>query len=151
MSGRRRAPSVLLAVGAIAVAGCGSNSTATAIRQDVLQVTQATFPLLPAFHRAEARGTQLDAGLIETLSRTTKQAADALKGLSAPAVLQSKQQALEASLSRLSDTTAAVVTGLKGNNSPTVAHALQIQAAIRGYHVASIAWFNAAKTALGEG
>jgi hypothetical protein len=143
---------VLLAVGATGLAGCGSSRTATSIKQDVQQVSKATLPLLPAFHQAEARGTRLDAASIETLARMTKQAADTLKGISAPAALQSQQQALEASLSRLSDTTAAVVvTDLKGNNSPTLAHALEIQAAIRGYHVASIAWFNAAKKALGEG
>ncbi|HEY1590253.1 MAG TPA: hypothetical protein VGF81_00555 [Solirubrobacteraceae bacterium] len=147
------APLVLLAVSAIGVAGCGSSSTttATSIKQDVQQVTKATLPLLPAFHQAETSGTHLDAASIETLSRTTKQAADTLKGISAPAALQSKQQALEASLIRLSDATAVAVTDLKGKNSPTLAHALDIQAAIRGYHVASIAWFNAAKTALGQG
>ena len=153
MSGLGRTPSVLLAVGATALAGCGSSSTttATSIRQYVRQVSKATLPLLPAFEQAKASGTHLDAASIETLSRMTKQAADTLKGISAPPALRSKQQALGASLSRLSDTTAAVMSGLKGNSSPTVAHALDIQAAIRGYHRASIAWFNAAKTALGEG
>jgi len=155
MSGWRGAPLVLLAAGAIGLAGCGSSSTTTAtatgIKQDVQQVTNATLPLLAAFDQAERSGTHLDAASIETLSRTTKQAADTLKGFSAPAALQSKQQALEASLGRLSDTTAVAVTDLKGKNSPTLAQAREVQAAIRGYHVASIAWFNAAKTALGEG
>jgi hypothetical protein len=152
MSGLGRTPSVLLAAGAIALAGCGSSSTtATTIRQDVQQVTKATLPLLAAFHQAEKSGTHLDAASIETLSRMTKQAADTIKGISAPAALRSKQQALEASLQHLLDTTAVVVTDLKGKNSPTLAQTLDVQAAIHGYHVASIAWFNAAKTALGEG
>lgn len=153
MSGFGRTPTVLLAVGAIALAGCGSSSTTRAapIQQYVRQVSKATLPLLAAFEQAKASGTHLRAASIETLRRMTKQAADALKGISAPAALRSKQRALGASLSRLSNTTAAVVSGLKGENAPTLAQALQIQAAIHGYHVASIAWFHAAKTALGEG
>jgi hypothetical protein len=153
MSALGRAPSVLLAVGAITIAGCGSSSTttATAIKKDVQQVTKATVPLFAPFDQAKARGTHLDAASIETLSRTTKQAADTIKGISAPAALRSKQQALEASLNRLLDTTAVVVSDLKGKNLATLAQAHDVQAAIRGYHVASIAWFNAAKTALGEG
>jgi hypothetical protein len=134
----RKGVSALLLAGAIAIAGCGgSKSTSSAAANSgssgssgssgnsgtaALKTYFDAVPKAIAPYTAAAKATQAnptDAASWDQSSQTAKQAADKISALTAPAGLESQQQALVASLTQVSNAAAKVATDLKNKDTST--------------------------------
>lgn len=135
--------SVLLSVVAIGLAACagsgGSSRAVAALKPYVDAVPKALAPYTAAAKAVGASPT--DAASWDQSSQTAKQAAETINRLTAPAGLQSQQQALAASLSHMSDADAKIATDLKNNDSSTLKTDLgPVRAANVAYLAAAAAW-----------
>ncbi|OAI39098.1 hypothetical protein AYO39_03200 [Actinobacteria bacterium SCGC AG-212-D09] len=157
----------VLAVGAIALAGCGgsssggssssssSNSGASTgtgagagLNQDVQTVNKAVQSYKAGTHGVATNGN--DPASWDQLSQAAKQAADSIKGLTPPASLQSSQQALVSSLSDVSDKASKVATDLRNKDASALqADLAQAKAASDSYVTAGAAFAQAARAAGG--
>ena len=149
-----RSISLVLAVGAIALAGCGSSSNQSsaytpspAARQYFRQVA-SLFGQVKAASR-QAANNPTDLASMEAFSQTAKQAADTFNTLTPPASsLKSTQQALAASLSGFSGQAAKLATDLKNKTKFTPADLASFKAAGQQFDTATIAYLTTVKSEL---
>jgi hypothetical protein len=178
MSGRTgRKISAVLVLGAIALAGCGGSSKSSAsssggsgnsssgstgnsgsssgstgagaaLGQDVQQVNKAVQSYKAATSGVQTKAT--DPASWDQLSQGAKQAADTINGLTPPSALQSAQQTLGASLSRISANAGKVATDLRTKDTAAAQTDLnEAKAATQAYVTAGAAWATAARAAGG--
>ena len=153
--GTGRKIAVVLAVGALALAGCGGSSKSSGssgsagnANDDAQSVNKAVQAYKAATSGVQTNST--DPASWDKLSQGAKQAADSINGLTAPSELQSAQQALVTSLTDLSDAAGRVASDLRNNDTGAAQTDLaKAAAANQAYEAAGAAWANAAKSAAG--
>jgi hypothetical protein len=129
--------------------GSSSSGGGSTLNTDVQAVNKAVQGYTASSSAVGTAAT--DPASWDQLSQGAKKAADTITGLTAPASLQSEQQALATTLNQISDTATKVATDLR-NNDATAAQAdlAAAKAASQAYQAAGAAWTAAAKSAAGS-